>query len=95
MKNEPEEIYLNVGFNDSDLVDSFNELEGVSWSTVKMNDADVKYVRVDKDEFVLSRDNRETTKLAEFLFTQYPLTYYEAFKLAINLRKDDSENKFA
>ena len=53
MKNIPKEIYLNLGIpkrvmniDERDDI-SFNDLNGVSWSTDKIDDQDLKFVLSD------------------------------------------------
>lgn len=48
MKNTPNTIYLNL-FGGEDIND-FKQLTGVTWSTDKINDSDIEYIRVEKSK---------------------------------------------
>lgn len=43
MKNIPERIYLQVSDDESIPVNDFNELQGVTWSTDRINENDIEY----------------------------------------------------
>lgn len=48
IRNTPEKIYLNVGFNLDDESDvDFLSLTDVYWSTMQDHDADIEYIRAD------------------------------------------------
>ena len=52
MENIPKKIYLNFGF-DKDEVDSnadFNDMTDVTWSTERINDADIAYTIDEQQE---------------------------------------------
>ena len=57
MKNVPKEIYLNFGFDNKNDVD-FKELNGVSWSDVKINDHDIKYILSEQTTKVDASDDK-------------------------------------
>lgn len=47
MKNLPEKIYLQIDA-DGETPEDFNELEGVTWCSERINDNDIEYVLVKK-----------------------------------------------
>lgn len=49
MKNIPERIFLQLG-EDADYVNDYNELRTVSFSTDKINDNDIEYKLVGKED---------------------------------------------
>lgn len=48
MKNIPEKIYLQVGF-EPDETDDYRELHGVTWSDRRINDSDLEYQRPEQE----------------------------------------------
>lgn len=44
MKNIPETIYLQTG-EDTENIEDFNQLEGVTWCKDRINESDLEYVR--------------------------------------------------
>jgi len=42
MKNEPEKIYLQIG-DDTEEIDTFNELDGITWCSERINENDIEY----------------------------------------------------
>lgn len=48
MKNIPEKIYLQIGF-EPDENDDYKQLHGVTWSDRRVNDSDLEYEYVENE----------------------------------------------
>ena len=58
MKNIPKVIYLQI-YADGETPEDFNELDGVSWCTEKINPNDIEFVLCDVNK--KSRGNHSPT----------------------------------
>jgi hypothetical protein len=76
MKNEPKEIYLNVGQIEGHEQIDFKECEAVTWSENHIYENDIKYIRSDGWIPVTERlpEERENT------YSDYVLGYSDKFR---------------